>query len=167
MSDFDITVLILGEHDAFRRSFAELEQLSDPEQLGSRWKELADQLEVHASGEETIFYPGMLQDVPDSEADTKHAIRDHNEIRDAVRAVPDEQVGSSTWWEAVSRAREVNAEHLDEEERDVLPAFRDSIEESRRSELGVRWLAFHEEHERARGLSGRDKDPEQYVDQHS
>jgi len=167
MSDFDIAVLILSEHDAFRRSFVELEALSDPEQLRARWDELADQLEVHASGEEVVFYPELLQDVPDSEGDTKHAIHDHNEIRDAVRAVAAEQVGSDGWWQAVRQARESNAEHLEDEERDVLPAFRDSVDEAHRSELGMRWLAFHEEHDRAKGLSGADKDPEKFVEQHS
>jgi hypothetical protein len=29
------------------------------------------------------------------------------------------------------------------------------------------WLAFHEEHERARGLSGDDVDPQAYVEEHT
>ena len=170
MADFDIAVLILGEHDLFRRAFTDLEGLGeqgDPRKLAARWQELADSLEVHASGEEVVFYPELLQEVPDSEGETKHAISDHNEIRDAVRAVADEEVGSEAWWQAVRHAREVNAEHLDEEERDILPGFRDRVEASHRSELGLRWLAFHDEHERARGLSGKDKDPETYVEEHS
>jgi len=65
MSDVDITVLILSEHEAFRRAFAEIEGL-DGDELRSRWDELADQLEVHAAGEEEVFYPELLQDVDDS-----------------------------------------------------------------------------------------------------
>jgi hypothetical protein len=167
VSDFDITALILSEHDTFRRAFTELAEVSDVEQLRARWTELADSLEVHASGEEEIFYPELLQDVPDSGDDTEHAVKDHNEIRDAVRAVADHEVGSDAWWEAVGAAREANSEHLDEEEKDVLPPFRETVELDRRTELGIRWLAFHEQHDRARGLSGADKDPEQYVEQHS
>ena len=87
VSDFDITTLILSEHDAFRRAFTEIEQLTDTGELGTRWQELADQLEVHAAGEEEVFYPVLLQEVDDSEGDTKHAVKDHNEIRDAVSAV--------------------------------------------------------------------------------
>ncbi len=167
MADFDIDVLILSEHEAFRRSFVEVDQLTDIEQLGARWQELADQLEVHASGEEEIFYPELLQEVDDSEGDTKHAVKDHNEIRDAVRAVAGHEVGSDAWWEAFRRAREQTAEHLDEEERDVLPPFRESVDGARRNDLGMRWLAFHEEHDRAEGLSGDDKDPEQYVEENA
>jgi hypothetical protein len=167
VADFDITALILSEHDAFRRSFAELEGQSDLEALAAGWVELADQLEVHAAGEERVFYPELLKDVEDSQDDTVHAVKDHNEIRDAVRAVADHEVGSDGWWEAFRAAREETVEHLEEEENDVLPPFKDSVDEAARSELGMAWLAFHEEHERARGLSGDDVDPQAYVEEHA
>jgi hypothetical protein len=98
VADVDITALILSEHDAFRRSFARIEELTDVEELRTAWQELADQLEVHAAGEETVFYPELLQDVDDSEDDTEHAVKDHNKIRDACRAVADHEVGSDAWW---------------------------------------------------------------------
>ena len=167
MSDFDIAVLILSEHDAFRRAFAEIEELSDSAELGRRWEELADALEVHAAGEEQVFYPELLQDVEDSEEDTEHAVKDHNKIRDAVRAVADHEVGSDAWWEAFRAAREETTEHLEEEEQDVLPPFRDEVDGDKRTELGMKWLEFHEQHERARGLSGDDVDPQEYVAEHS
>ena len=50
MADFDIATLILSEHDAFRRAFSQIEQLTDPAELADRWRSLADQLEVHAAG---------------------------------------------------------------------------------------------------------------------
>ena len=167
MSDFDITVLILSEHDAFRRAFTEIEGLSDVDELTRRWTELADQLEVHAAGEEEVFYPELLQDVDDSEDDTEHAVKDHNEIRDAVRAVAEHEVGTDAWWEAFRTAREETVEHLEEEEHDVLPPFKEQVDEGKRTALGEAWLAFLERHEGAKGLSGEDKDPEQYVAENS
>ena len=166
VADFDIDVLILSEHEAFRRAFTEIESLEDPAQVRERWLELADQLEVHASGEEEVFYPALLQDVSDSEGDTEHAVKDHNEIRDAVRACGEHEIGGDAWWAAFRQAREVTVDHLGEEERDVLPPFRAEVADDERGELGMRWLAFHEEHERAKGLSGADKDPQQYVEEH-
>ena len=166
MSDFDITTLILSEHEAFRRSFTEIEGLTDVEELGRRWSELADQLEVHAAGEEAVFYPELLQEVDDSEGDTEHAVKDHNEIRDATRAVEAHEVGGDDWWEAFRQAREATVDHLAEEERDVLPPFQDSVSSEKREELGMRWLQFHEQHDGAQGLSGETKDPEAYVEEH-
>jgi hypothetical protein len=167
VSDFDITTLILSEHDAFRRAFTEIEQLTDVAELTSRWSELADQLEVHAAGEEEVFYPVLLQDVDDSEGDTEHAVRDHNEIRDAVRAVGDHEVGSEPWWEAFRAAREATVEHLGEEENDVIPPYKEQVDAGTRTRLGEQWLAFLERHEGARGLPGEDKDPEEYVAENS
>lgn len=167
MADVDITVLILSEHDAFRRAFTEIEALDDVEQLRARWRELADQLEVHAAGEEAVFYPALLADVQDSEGDTEHAVKDHNEIRETTRKVDDHEVGSDAWWEAFREAREATVDHLGEEENDVLPPFKKSVSEQERSDLGMRWMTFLEDHEGAKGLSGAEKDPEQYVEEHS
>ena len=167
MSDFDITALILSEHDAFRRAFTELEQLADVGELRTRWQELADQLEGHASGEEEIFYPVLLERVDDSEDDTEHAVHDHNKIRDAVRAAAEHEVGSDAWWEAFRSAREETVEHLEEEEHDVLPPYKEQVDEATRTRLGEQWLAFLERHEGAKGLSGKDKDPERYVEENS
>ena len=167
MADFDITVLIRTEHEAFRRAFTEIEQLTDNEELGRRWRELADQLEVHAAGEEEVFYPALLKKVDDSEGDTEHAVKDHNEIRETTRKVDDHEVGSDDWWAAFREAREATVEHLGEEETDVLPPFQAEVAEDKREQLGMRWMKFLEDHANAKGLSGEEKDPEQYVEEHS
>ncbi len=163
MADFDIVTLILAEHDTFRRSFTALEELTDTGELHTAWQEIADQLEVHASAEEVVFYPQLLKQVPGEEGDTKHAVHDHNEIRDACRAVDGPSVGTDQWWEAVRNARAVTAEHLEEEEHEVLPPFKETVSAELRDELGMTWLEYHDKHEGARGLSGDDKDPDAYV----
>ena len=160
----DIIDLILADHAEFRRAFAELDGLTDHAELARRWLALADHLEVHASAEEEVFYPELLQEVDNSEGDTKHAVKDHNKIRDATRATGAHEVGTQAWWEAFRDARAETVDHLDEEENDVLPPFREQIDAQTRRRLATDWQAFHERHKRARGLSGEDKDPEDYVE---
>ena len=167
MSDLDITTLILSEHERFRRAFAEIDGLTDVAELGRRWRELADQLEVHASNEEQVFYPELLQEVDESVDDTKHAIKDHNKIRDTTGAVDQHEVGSDRWWEAFRAARDETVEHLEEEEHDVLPPFQEQVDEDKRRDLGLRWLAFRDEHDRAKGLSGEEVDPHEYVEENA
>ena len=166
MADLDIVNLILSEHDAFRRDFDALMGLTDPDELGQRWADLSARLEVHASAEEAVLYPRVLVKVDDSEDDTVDAISDHNKIRDGIRAAEDQTPGSDAWWEGVKAAKEENDEHLEEEERDVLPPFRSDVSDAERAELGQQWLAFRDEHYQARGLSGDDKDPQAYVEAH-
>jgi Hemerythrin HHE cation binding domain len=161
VGDFDITTLILSEHEAFRRAFTEVEALTEPAELERRWRELADGLEVHAAGEEEVFYPELLQDVDDSEGDTEHAVKDHNEIRDAVRKAREHEVGTDGWWTAVWDARKANDDHMGEEEREDLLDFRRHADLQTRHEIAVQFLTFEAEH--YAGIPIRDKDPERYV----
>ena len=171
MADFDIVVLIRSEHEQFRRAFTELESVSDNAELTSKWRELADSLEVHAAGEESVFYPELLQDLQDAELDaegeTKHAVKDQNEIREACEKVDAEEVGTDAWWEALRNAREVTVDHLDEEEQDMLPDYQEKVSGEKRGELGMKWMEFHDKHEGAKGLSGEEKDPDEYVEQNT
>src|SRR5215471_9295578 len=110
----DITQLILDDHQEQRRLFALLEEIdpSDTARLTTMWNRLAAFLETHAEAEERHFYPALLQlgkgatkkDTP--EAETEDAIKDHNEIRDAVAEVQRHDVGTDAWFEAVAKANE-------------------------------------------------------------
>jgi hypothetical protein len=171
LGDPDITDLILDEHEEFRRHFVSLWDLrpaGDATAIAAAWEPLADLLEVHASAEEEIFYPVLLKRGSDeAPEETDDAIRDHNEIRDAIRAAAGANPGSRSWWEAVLACRKANDDHLDEEERDVIPDFRLHSERELRDQMGVWWVAFHAEHRGARNVSGDDIDPDNYVAEHS
>ena len=161
--DMDITVLVELEHEAIRRQFEDIDAVAGAEELTEAWATLAELLEIHASGEESILYPKLARAADEGTEEAEHAVRDHNEIRDSVRAVHEHAVGSEEWWRALHTAREDNEEHLQEEERDALPLFRASTDRARREELGKEWVTFHEQHQHARGLSGDDVDPQDVV----
>jgi hypothetical protein len=167
----DITDLILDEHTEFRGQFVALWDLrpsGEADKIASAWQPLADLLEVHASAEEDILYPVLIKRGGDeAPEETDDAIRDHNEIRDAIRAAAGATPGSDPWWEAVLACRKANDDHLAEEERDVIPDFREHSGEELRSELGVRWVAFHAEHRGARGVTGDDVGPAEYIEENS
>jgi DUF438 domain-containing protein len=120
-------------------------------------------LEVHAVAEEQLFYPLLAQEGAGGEQETAEGVHDHNEIRHAAAAVGEQQVGSEGWWEAVRTTRQVNADHMTKEETDFFPAFKEAVDEEQHEALGMRWLAFHDEHEQADGLSGGDADVAEVV----
>src|SRR3954451_16926239 len=122
MSDFEITALVLAEHEVFRREISALEDLSGQE-LAAAWEALHTKLEVHAVAEEQLFYPLLAQEA-DGEQETAEGVHDHNEIRHAAAAVEEHEVGRQVWWEAVSNVRQVNADHMAEEETDFSPRSR-------------------------------------------
>jgi hypothetical protein len=166
----DITQLILDDHHEQRRLFATLEQIdsTDTSTLSAVWARLATFLEVHAAAEEEVFYPELLRvgegaAGSDPEAETKDAIGDHNDIRDAVAAAADHEVGSTAWYDAVAKANEANGDHMAEEEREGLTDFRRHASLELRHDLAVDFVAFEARH--YAGVKPEDKDPDSYVEE--
>jgi hypothetical protein len=169
----DITQLILDDHHEQRRLFAIIEQIDrkDTTALGAVWKRLAAFLETHALAEEKFFYPELLHvgrgagGKRDAADETEDAIKDHNEIRDAVADVSKHRVASDAWFRAVAKANEANSDHMGEEERQGLTDFRLRASLELRNKLAVAFAKFEAEH--VTGVVAVDKDPEEYVAQNS
>jgi hypothetical protein len=167
----DITQLILDDHHEQRRLFAILEQVDRPdiEALSAVWGRLATFLEVHAAAEEAIFYPALLRAGIATrrragvEDETTDAIRDHNEIRDAVAAAARHLVGSEDWYAAVAGANLANGDHMAEEEREGLTDFRRLAGLQQRHNLAVTFATY--EARNFAGVEPIDKDPAAYVSQ--
>jgi hypothetical protein len=170
----DITDVILHQHGEQRRMFAMLDDIprDDTETLGAVWKRLEILLETHAEAEERYFYPRLLHvgtgagDADDVGEEVEDAVKDHNEIRDAVRQVGQHEVGTDAWWEAVVEARVANSEHMAEEERQDLADFRQHADLQTRHDIAVQFLRY-ESLKAATGVPPEDKDPEKYVADHS
>ena len=168
----DITQLILDDHHEQRRLFAILEQIEhgNIESLAAVWGRLAAFLEVHALAEEELFYPELLAvgkgagGKADAQAETQDAIKDHNEIRDAVAAVAEHRVGTPEWFQAVAAANEANSDHMGEEEREGLTDFRQAADLGLRHQIAVAFAAFEARH--IGGVHAVDRDPTEYIAEH-
>jgi hypothetical protein len=164
----DITEVILEQHHEQRRMFSYLDEMprGDAEGLGAIWDRLEVLLEVHAEAEERFFYPQLLKlgkGNPEGDVDeeVEDAIKDHNEIRDAIRDVRQHDAGSEGWWTAVWDARKANDDHMAEEEREDLLDFRHHVDLQQRHDIAVQFLRFEAQH--YEGVPIRDKDPEEYL----
>jgi hypothetical protein len=168
----DITQLILDDHREQRRLFSLLEQIDseDTENLAAVWKRLSTFLEVHAETEEKVFYPALLRvgrragDKKGVEEEALDAIKDHNDIRDAVAAVGGKKAGSAGWLKAVAEANKANGDHMAEEEREGLTDFRRQASLDLRHKLGVKFVSYETLH--VAGVEPVDKDPKKWVEDH-
>lgn len=163
----DITELILDDHHRQRQAFARLDDVDrdDTGRLGLIWGELATFLEVHAAAEEAVFYPELLRRADEDGEETKDAIGDHNDVRDAVAEAARHEVGTEQWWQAVGQARSANTEHMGEEEDEGLPDFRRHATLELRHDLAVRFEVA-KTGPVAPTLDQSDKDPDAYVLEH-
>ncbi len=157
----DICDVILNDHHEQRRMFALMDgvPLDEAETLGATWERLAILLEVHAAAEEQFFYPQLLDEgegtaaegSPNSE--TRDAIKDHNEIRGAIRKARACEIGSNEWWQHVRDARTKNSNHMGEEERGALADLRRHGSIAERDRLGVEFAAFEDTNARGSTLA--------------
>ena len=124
-------------------------------------------LDAHAEAEERFFYPEVLKighgaaDSPSASDETKDAIKDHNEIRDAASAVEPANPARANGARPYAKANKANGDHMAEEERQglaVIPARSEprfaadaggAIRRSKRSIL--------------KAVKPVDKDPDEYV----
>jgi hypothetical protein len=167
----DITEHILFQHHEQRRAFALLDEMerADARALAAVWGRLKVLLEVHADAEERFFYPRLLKigkGAADAESvveETEDAIKDHNEIRDAIRKADAHEVGTGDWWAAVTGARIANDDHMAEEERQDLADFRLHADLQTRHEIALQFVAYENEH--SYGVELVDKDPQKYVEE--
>lgn len=165
----DITQLILDDHHEQRRLFAILDEIdrTDTASLAAVWKRLAATLEAHAEAEERFFYPQLLKlgegagGKASAGSETEDAIKDHNEIRDAIAKVARHRTGSGLWFEAVAGAYKANGDHMAEEEREGLTDFRAHAKLPLRHDLGVALVAFEANH--VMGVRPVDKEPKAYI----
>lgn len=165
----DITELILADHDSQRRGFALLDEAqaaqAGTQTIGAIWGGLAILLEAHADAEEKLFYPRLLELGSEGDEETRDAIGDHNEIREAVKAVAAHRVGSELWWASVADARVANSEHMGEEERGALADFRRNAPYDVRRQIGLDFAAYEASRAGGQGIDRSDKDPQTYIAQ--
>ncbi len=168
----DITELILEQHHEQRRAFALLDELDeDTTALAAVWERITIMLEVHAKAEELFFYPRLLEvgtgggDADSAADETEDAIKDHNEIRDAIAEAAHCAVGSDDWWKGVAKTDEANSDHMGEEEREDLTDFRRHASWQLRHDIAVAFATFEAQHHG--GVVATDKDPKRYVEENS
>jgi Hemerythrin HHE cation binding domain len=163
-----ITDLIRTDHEWFRAQFSAVENArADTDTLTGLWNDLAARLEVHAAAEEALFYPRLLKDDADAVEDTEDAIRDHNEIRDAIREAQQHSIGGNGWWKGVQDTKKANDEHMEEEEEGPLLEFDEAASSDEQAELAASFAAFEIDHAGARGISIEDKDPKRYIEENA
>ncbi len=166
----DITEIIQHQHDEQRRMFAYLEQWprDDHDGLVAVWKRLAILLETHAEAEEKYFYPELLRlgtggaDAESVDMEVGDAVKDHNQIRQAVRAADEHKTGSEKWWTAVVDANVHNSDHMGEEERQDLADFRQQASLELRHEIALKFIRYQSQ-KAAGGIKPVDKDPQGYL----
>ena len=142
----------------------------DEEGLDALWKRLEILLEVHAEAEELFFYPGFVGlgkgagDADPVEEEVEDAIKDHNEIREAIRPARRCKAGSEKWWEAVPTPTSPTATTWPRRSGRTSPISVSRPTLALRHGIAVQFLRYEARTLGDRGFRRVDKDPQEFVE---
>jgi Hemerythrin HHE cation binding domain/Rho termination factor, N-terminal domain len=152
MPDTDVIDLLKKDHREVERIFAKLESDATPEEEKARLlRQVADELVAHSKGEEDVVYPDVRAAAPGEGEDVKDGVAEHHHVEELLvqlLAMEIDDPGADGILAAV--VAEVR-HHVEEEEQDILPAYRKATSAEQRAQIGARFLQRKQQELAARG----------------
>lgn len=140
----DAIDLLIGDHNRVKGLFAKFEsadESGDVEELAQTAMNILDDLEVHATIEEELFYPAVRGASEELAEIVDEGVQEHHVVKillDEVRVLEP----ASDEWKAKMKVIMENVEHhVEEEEQQMFPGVRKSTDASTRDELGAQMEA--------------------------
>jgi hemerythrin superfamily protein len=128
----DITQLIQSDHREVEALFAKFKE-DGTKQVALQ---ICDELEAHASAEETVFYPVVHDDVPEGAELADEGNQEHSEARQLIGRI--KNTGDDDHLaELVGELEQAINHHVSEEESEMLPKARESLSAERLDALGA------------------------------
>ncbi len=133
----DIDHLIADDHAVVERQFQRLEA------GGGDRRVLADQvafeLALHADAEERVLYPAMAD--AGETGESLQARDEHQEAKELLVVLQNGELGQPEFERALADLMDAIRRHVQEEEGEFLPRFRNAVGPARMAELGKEFLA--------------------------
>jgi hemerythrin-like domain-containing protein len=127
----DVTQLIEQEHRQVEALFQDFKQNGDSA-LASK---ICDELDAHAAAEEETFYPVVRDNLPSGPKLASEAEDEHGEARQLIGRIR-RTSDAEHLRELVIDLEQVVQHHVEEEEQEMLPQARSTLEEARLVEVG-------------------------------
>jgi hemerythrin superfamily protein len=137
----DALDVLIDDHESVNDLFDEFESLGKRahaarEQLVGR---IVEELSVHASIEETVFYPAVRERLGDGdESMVLEALEEHHLVKLSLNELQSMSSDSERYDAKVTVLREVVEHHVDEEEQDLFPKVRRAFSSEELVELAQR-----------------------------
>lgn len=96
-----------------------VETSGDTESRRNYFKELKEQLNMHAVAEERHFYAPLMESDKTID-DSRHAIAEHHEIDELVEKLEETDMSSSAWLHHMKTLQDRVLHHLEEEEKEFF-----------------------------------------------
>ena len=140
--------LLIADHNRCRGMFARFKDANandDTDTMSSCSCKILQELEVHMTIEEEIFYPMVRETNDDISETVDEGEQEHHVAKLLLAEIKQLPDGSDEWVAKVHGARESVEHHIDEEEAELFPPLRNRIDKDVWSEMAERFEARKEE----------------------
>jgi hemerythrin-like domain-containing protein len=142
----DATALLKQDHQRVKRLFEQFSRARDASQKRETFQTLRNELQVHATLEEEIFYPHVEgQGQPELEEQVREAHQEHDEAKQLLARGESLSGDSEELDEVVASLREAVEHHVREEEGEMFPRAREVFSAAQLKQIGARLEARKKE----------------------
>ena len=135
--------LLKQQHRDVKKLFKEALNASSPEKCQRAAEQVCDQLAVHATIEEKIFYPEAMSDK--TEDMLREAVEEHLGVKRIIADLMESEPSDPQYISKVTVLKEMIEHHVEEEESDLFPRVEKRLGQSALKEMGARMEAMASE----------------------
>lgn len=128
----DPIALLEQDHRKVEQLFEKYRTSQDP----AIAEQICMELTVHATIEEQVVYPVVKKDVPEGKELEQEAEKEHNEVKELIAQIEAAGFDDPSVPELVQKIEEGVTHHVEEEESEMFPKLRESVEGDRLTQLG-------------------------------
>jgi hemerythrin superfamily protein len=136
----DAITLLTNDHNEVRGLFERFRTAQEADDTATM-KEVAtkvfEELEVHTTIEEEIFYPAVRGQNDEIDETVDESLQEHHVVDVLMNEMRDLSAGSDEWVAKMTVLTENVEHHADEEEQELFPDSREELGGSRMDELGL------------------------------
>ena len=145
----DPIALLEQDHRKVEQLFEEYRSSQDPAVA----EQICTELQVHTTIEEDVIYPVVKKDVPEGKELEAEAEKEHEEVENLIKRVQKAGYDDASVPDLIQKIEDGVTHHVEEEESEMFPKLRQSVEGDELTQLG-RKLQQAKEKELQRKASG-------------
>jgi len=144
----DVVRLIMADHRTVEWFFSRLEsEDTEPDEKAQLLVRLEAMLTPHSEAEEQVVYPAIARAVPKEGEEVKDGAAEHHHIEALMEQLKGQPMDAPGADGMVAAMIGELRHHIEEEEQDILPEYRDAVDQDERDRVG---RAFREAKEASR-----------------
>ena len=138
----DVINLIMSDHRALEKVFGHLEKVEkdQPEERLQLLQQVRALLIPHAKAEEAVVYPAIVATLPDEGEDIEEGLSEHHHVEELFTQVLTDPNDPGVDAMIAGFIAEI-AHHVEEEENEILPAFRKASGPDQLHDLAIQFAA--------------------------